>query len=218
MYAPIYWHIYTHIAEVGMINDVLLFVFLWLFFCIWYYGVKRENNSVVELYPGTICHIFFNLFILGSPSPSISVCHLSSAGSRGGRLLLHAWVWEEDSTPLLLLRHTWMTRFGLCLCEKHSRNGTSLSRSLSWGSGPSTPLTLSVCVDYLPVWHCVSVHVCVADPARWHELGLCVCQCSRMWNGSSLRDQNKAREHDRKSLNTRPLKNAGGQRTQKQVR
>lgn len=208
-------YIYTHCRS-GNDKGCFIVCFPLTFFLYQVLGVKRENNSVVELYPGTICHIFFNLFIPGSPS--ISVCHLSSAGSRGGRLLLHAWVWEEDSTPLLLLRHTWMTQFGLCLCEKHSRNGTSLSRSLSWGSGPSTPLTLSVCVDYLPVWHCVSVHVCVADPARWHELGLCVCQCSRMWNGSSLRDQNKAREHDRKSLNTRPLKNAGGQRTQKQVR
>ncbi|CAB1454636.1 unnamed protein product [Pleuronectes platessa] len=52
--------------------------------------------------------------------------------------------------------------------------------------------------------------------SRWHELGLLPCQSSRMWDGSSLRDQNRAREHDRKSLTTRPLKNAGGRRTQKQ--
>lgn len=33
--------------------------------------------------------------------------------------------------PSLLLRHTWMTRCGSCLCEKHSRNGTSLSQTPS---------------------------------------------------------------------------------------
>lgn len=192
-------------------------MFVFPFSCIRFYCLKRQNNSVLELYPGTMCNFFLSP-ISGAPSPSIFVCHVSSAVSRGGRPLLHAWVWEGDSTPLHLLRHTWMTRFGLCLCEKHSRNGTSLSRSFCWGSGPSSPLRGRVHVNYLLVWHRVFVHVCVTVPARWHELDLCVCQCSRMWNGSSLRDQNKARVHDRKSLNTRPLKNAGGQRTQKQVR
>lgn len=77
------------------------FYSLFLLFLFSYYCAK--NHSAVELYPGTMCHVlfyFFKLFISGSPSPSISVCHVSSAGSRGGRLLLHAWVWEEDSTPL----------------------------------------------------------------------------------------------------------------------
>lgn len=60
--------------------------------------IIQQSNFIQELCV-TFC-FFSTLFISGSPSPSISVCHVSSVGSRGGRLLLHAWVWEEDSTPL----------------------------------------------------------------------------------------------------------------------
>lgn len=124
----------------------------------------------------------------GSPSPSIFVCHVSSAGSRGGRLLLHARVWEEDSTPLHSLRHTWMGSV------RFVSLWTWLSPRLSAeGSGPSALCVfMCVCVSCLLVWYCacVSVHVCVcvcvSVPARWHELGLCVCQCSRMWDGRQL--------------------------------
>ncbi len=52
----------------------------------------------------------------------------------------------------------------------------------------------------------------------WDAAGLGVrltVEC--MWESGTLRDQNKAREHDRKSLNTRPLKNAGAASMQKQV-
>lgn len=65
MYAPIYWHLYT--AEVEMIIALGFYVLL-LFFTsfsiteLW--CVKRENNSVVELDPGTICHVFLFFFFL----------------------------------------------------------------------------------------------------------------------------------------------------------
>ncbi len=38
-----------------------------------------------------------------------------------------------------------------------------------------------------------------------------------IWESGTLRDQNKAREHDRKFLNTHPLKNAGEASMQKQI-
>lgn len=166
MYAPIYWHLYT--AEVEMMIDLGFVCVLLLFFTFFSItvlsGVKRENNSVVELDLGTICRVcffvFFYLFMSGSPSPSILVCHVSSAGSRGGGLLPHAWVWEEDSRPLLSPRHTWMTRLGLCLCEKHSRNGTSLSQSLHRGSEPST--LLWVCVLPVPGYDTVCLCTCAS--------------------------------------------------------
>lgn len=64
---------------------------------------------------------------------------------------------------------------------------------------------------------CMDVHV-ILFYVEGMSQGLVVCQCSCLWDGSSLRDRNKAREHDRKSLNAWPLKNAGGHCTQKQVR
>lgn len=82
--------------------------------------------------------------------------------------------------------------------------------SMNW----DFPQSVSVCSLFVILHTCA----CVPVSSWWYELCLCVCQGSCMRDSSSLRDQNKAREHDRKSLNARPLKNAGGQRTQKQVR
>ena len=48
---------------------------------------------------------------------------------------------------------------------------------------------------------CVCVRVC---GMRLRHVS--VLQCSRIWDGSTLRDQNKGGDQDRKSLNARPLK------------
>lgn len=57
---------------------------------------------------------------------------------------------------------------------------------------------------------CMSLSQCQTDSRS--GVSLCVEEES-----GTLRDQNKAREHDRKSLNANPLKNAGVASMQKQV-
>lgn len=109
----------------------------------------------------------------------------------------------------------WDTHGWLSLCEEPSRNGTRQSVP---GSVKRADLPFCVHAGYLLVWRRSCIYACVFLFQLIGTSEACVCQCSCMWDGCSLRDQNKAREHDRKSLNTRPLKNAGGQRTQKQVR
>lgn len=225
----------------------VLYIFLMCFystFILFYYNSgkkKKKKNSRGTLsrdyqsrFYVCVCFFvsFFNLFISGSPS--ISVCHVSSAGSGWGRLLLHAWVWEEEDppplSPPLPLAQTHMNdslRF-VFVWKTLTQWHKFVPESALKAAEAFLPTAESLSSTTLCV--CVCGHVCVADLAWWHELGLRLlffspfffffsfCQGSRMWNGSGLRDQNKAREHDRKSLNTRPLKNAGGRRTQKQVR
>lgn len=129
----------------------------------------KENNLVVELYPGTIwCFLYIYLFMSGSPSSSIFVCHVSSAGRRGGRLLPHAWVWEEDSTPLHSLRHTRMAQFGLWLCENTHATARICPRALAERSVPSA---LCVCVCVLTVCWYDTVPVCLCTCVFLLQLG-----------------------------------------------
>lgn len=95
--------------------------------------LRPQKNLVVELYPGTGLSLFcFNLPTPGSPC----VLHREQ-----GRKIPSACmgVRGRSNTPPPSWTHGRLGWADVCV-EKHSRNGTGLSRTCSWGSRPSAPL------------------------------------------------------------------------------
>lgn len=103
---------------------------------------------------------FFVSFCVLISSPR--ALHVFSAGSRGGRFLLLARVWEDDSTPRrpsrpaadsagsMFVRTS--THATAQICPGPAAGGAGLPPPPLWGW-----------------WQCAPVHVQAAVPARWHE-------------------------------------------------